>query len=71
MVKTVDPHFTYRYDEDCLYLNVWTTNLQEDHPGGNLPVMVWIHGSQQAAQFPPAGPTLTQRELFSSAQTIA
>ena len=24
MVQTVDPYFTYRYDEDCLYLNVWT-----------------------------------------------
>ncbi|MAJ80813.1 MAG: hypothetical protein CMK30_05725 [Porticoccaceae bacterium] len=26
-------------NEDCLYLNVWTPNLQ-----GNHPVMVWIHG---------------------------
>ena len=27
--------------EDCLYLNVWTTNWQGDSP---QPVMVWIHG---------------------------
>ena len=27
-------------DEDCLYLNVWTPQLD----GAQLPVMVWIHG---------------------------
>lgn len=27
--------------EDCLYLNVWTT---QPEPGNNQPVMVWIHG---------------------------
>jgi para-nitrobenzyl esterase len=27
--------------EDCLYLNVWTTN---PHPGAKQPVMLWIHG---------------------------
>jgi para-nitrobenzyl esterase len=27
--------------EDCLYLNVWTAQLQ---PGLHLPVMVWLHG---------------------------
>jgi para-nitrobenzyl esterase len=30
-----------RIDEDCLYLNVWTST--EDAAAG-LPVMVWIHG---------------------------
>ncbi|APO53938.1 carboxylesterase family protein [Bradyrhizobium diazoefficiens] len=28
-------------DEDCLYLNVWTT---AEHPDERRPVMVWIHG---------------------------
>lgn len=34
---------TYRGDEDCLTLDVWTP---EDAPSGSelLPVMVWIHG---------------------------
>ncbi|XP_030271352.1 uncharacterized protein LOC115580822 isoform X1 [Sparus aurata] len=27
--------------EDCLFINVWTTTLQ---PDAKLPVMVWIHG---------------------------
>jgi para-nitrobenzyl esterase len=33
--ETLDP------SEDCLYLNIWTPNLQ---PGAHLPVMVWLHG---------------------------
>jgi len=62
MVKTVDPYYTYRQDEDCLYLNVWTTNLPEnDARGGKLPVMVWIHGSSQTAQSLPAGRPLALR----------
>jgi para-nitrobenzyl esterase len=32
---------TLDWDEDCLYLNVWTTSLDA---GAKLPVMVWIHG---------------------------
>jgi para-nitrobenzyl esterase len=37
--------------EDCLYLNLWTTNL-----GGKelLPVMVWIHGGANANGTPAA-----------------
>ena len=34
-LQTLDP------SEDCLYLNLWTPQLQ---PGANLPVMVWLHG---------------------------
>jgi len=35
------PQRVFAMDEDCLYLNVWTANLQ----GARLqPVMVWIHG---------------------------
>jgi carboxylesterase type B len=33
--QTLDP------SEDCLYLNVWTPQLQ---PGAHLPVLVWLHG---------------------------
>lgn len=32
---------TSKFNEDCLYLNVWTTASK---PAENLPVMVWIHG---------------------------
>ncbi|MDG2375887.1 MAG: carboxylesterase family protein, partial [Woeseiaceae bacterium] len=36
------PEFrTDNIDEDCLYLNVWTTNLNADDA---QPVMLWIHG---------------------------
>lgn len=31
--------------EDCLYLNVWSPNLE---PGPGLPVMVWVHGGSNA-----------------------
>ena len=32
--------------EDCLYLNVWTPQLQ---PAAHLPVMVWLHGGSNRA----------------------
>jgi len=35
---------TERWDEDCLYLNVWTTAPERATEGGGMPVMVWIHG---------------------------
>jgi len=47
-VQAVEPYFTYHSDEDCLYLNVWTTNLSGYHPGASkLPVMFWIHGDSR------------------------
>lgn len=65
MVQTVEPYFTYRTDEDCLYLNVWTTNLPGAHPAArNLPVMFWIHGGGDvsgSSQDEPMGPELAPK----------
>jgi para-nitrobenzyl esterase len=52
---------TFRADEDCLTLNIWTTNA-----GGKnkLPVMVWIHGGGGNAgtgALPPFGPQLARK----------
>lgn len=33
-----------RKDEDCLYLNVWTSGLPGTGKGGARPVMFWCHG---------------------------
>lgn len=35
------PHFYYPQSEDCLYLNIWT---QQIDPDAGKPVMVWLHG---------------------------
>lgn len=51
----------FRTGEDCLYLNVWTTNLAGQK---KLPVMVWIHGDGGVAgtgQSPPLGPALARK----------
>jgi para-nitrobenzyl esterase len=47
--------------EDCLYLNVWTPNLNH---AGKIPVMVWIHGGgnvEGSSQIPPLAPALASK----------
>lgn len=49
--------------EDCLYLNVWTTDLQ---PNANRPVLVYFHGGSNAvgySQMTPLGPPLSRLGL--------
>ena len=56
------PYFKdFRTDEQCLYVNVWTTNL-----GGKqkAPVMVFLHGGAGVAGsswIPPLGPALARK----------
>jgi para-nitrobenzyl esterase len=49
--------------EDCLYLNIWTTDVR---PDANCPVLVYFHGgsnTQGYSQMTPLGPTLSQMGL--------
>lgn len=65
VIQTFEPYYSFHTDEDCLYLNLWTTNLPADHPAAKkLPVMVWIHGggnTKHASQYWPMGPTLARK----------
>ena len=59
------PYFKeFRTDEDCLYINLWTTNL-----GGKqrVPVMVFMHGGAGVAGsswIPPLGPALARKGVI-------
>jgi para-nitrobenzyl esterase len=51
----------YNSGEDCLFLNVWTTQLST---AVKLPVMVWIHGggnNNGRGDDPPLGPVFARR----------
>jgi para-nitrobenzyl esterase len=67
-VRTFEPYFSYRTDEDCLYLNVWTTDLPgQSTAAGRLPVMFWIHGGDNtggASQMAAIGPTLARKGVI-------
>ena len=48
------------WNEDCLYLNVWTTQLSA---GPKLPVILYFHGGSNTtgySQLDPIGPTLSR-----------
>jgi para-nitrobenzyl esterase len=65
LVRTFEPYYTFRTGEDCLYLNVWTTNMPGDHPAAKKhPVMFWIHGGGNvmgAGHLWPMGPALARK----------
>jgi len=51
------------WNEDCLYLNVWTTQLSAS---SKLPVLVFFHGGSNTAgysQMTPLGPTLSRMDV--------
>jgi para-nitrobenzyl esterase len=51
------------WNEDCLYLNVWTPQLSKS---ANLPVLVYFHGgsnTQGYSQMTPLGPSLAPHGL--------
>lgn len=58
------PWFQYiAGNEDCLYLNIWTTDMR---PNANRPVLVYFHGgsnTQGYSQMTPLGPSLSQMGL--------
>lgn len=58
------PWFPYiEGNEDCLYLNIWTTDIR---PTANRPVLLYFHGgsnTQGYGQMTPLGPPLSQMGL--------
>ena len=64
-MQTFEPYYSFHMDEDCLYLNVWTTNLpRAGSIAAKLPVMFWIHGggnNDGASQVTPMGPVLARK----------
>lgn len=60
-VKAKEPYYAFRTSEDCLTLNVYTTNLGGAKP---LPVMVWLHFGGNTAgwgAYPAYGPSLARK----------
>jgi para-nitrobenzyl esterase len=60
-ISETEPYYSFRTDEDCLSLNVWSTNL-----GGarKQPVMVWFHfggNTSGNGAFPPFGTSLSRK----------
>src|ERR1700675_1371593 len=59
--QTLPYYKEFRTDEDCLYLNIWTTNLAGKQ---KVPGMVWLHGGggfSGNSWLPPVGPTLARK----------
>lgn len=58
------PWFPYiEGNEDCLFLNIWTTDVR---PNANRPVLVYFHGgsnTQGYSQMTPLGPPFSQMGL--------
>lgn len=58
------PWFRYiEGHENCLYLNIWTTDVR---PGANRPVLVYFHGgsnTQGYSQMTPLGPPFSEMGL--------
>src|SRR5262245_19218212 len=60
-IAETEPYYSFRTGEDCLSLNVWSTNLGSAR---KLPVMVWLHFGGNISgngAFPPFGPSLSRK----------
>ena len=61
-IAQTQPYYSnFRLDEDCLYLNVWTSKLGTRK---KAPVMVWIHGGSNiggTGAYPPFGERLARQ----------